>query len=225
MLILLRGHVRDSFRHQTLYEFLKVLSTMTSIEIYIHTWNIIQSGISWRHLNEDPTAVTEDLIRQYFKDLSPFIKHIMIEDDKHIPLIGKKEGTVCRGPCPLVCWKNYWYGQFRAIQYINSCKENKNEVILNMRMDLFNYTHNRYFNMGSVKSFVTMHLNNSNFQKNVFLKDHKIYGIDNGYMGSIHTMYKLIYHFHYHLDEIVERNSQLINQEYMVFDENNRISY
>jgi len=225
MIILLRGHIRDFMNKQTLFEFIKHLTTITSIEIYIHTWNIVQSSKSWRRLTENNAIVTEEILYSYFKDLSVFIKHIIIEDDKHIQLVGKTEGNIGKGPCPLIAWKNYWHGQYQIIKYIDSCKENKNEMVLNLRFDLFNCTNNHYFNLENVQNYVTTHFNNQVFNKNVFFKNNNFCGVDNIYIGNINTMYKLIHYFCHQLDEILEQYPNIINQEFLVFDENNAIVF
>ena len=53
MIILLRGHIRNSFDTQYLYELMQYLSNNYNIEIYIHTWDIIQNNISWREIKEN----------------------------------------------------------------------------------------------------------------------------------------------------------------------------
>ena len=68
MIILLRGHIRNSFDTPYLYEFIQYLSNNYNIEIYIHTWDIIQNSISWREIKENNIPVNNELIYDYFKD-------------------------------------------------------------------------------------------------------------------------------------------------------------
>ena len=52
MIILLRGHIRSSFNDNRLYLFIKRLLQTYNLEIYIHTWDILQSNISWRPIEK-----------------------------------------------------------------------------------------------------------------------------------------------------------------------------
>ena len=91
MILYLRGHVRNSFNNNNLYYLLKYINrVMPNIKIYIQTWNIIQSNISWREMNEIDYTVTNELIFNYFRDLSKNIKEIIIsipKKSKMLPLM------------------------------------------------------------------------------------------------------------------------------------------
>ena len=51
MIIVLRGHIRQSFKNELLYRFIKYICLhYDNVEIYIHTWNIVQNGLSWRKI-------------------------------------------------------------------------------------------------------------------------------------------------------------------------------
>ena len=117
MIILLRGHIRGSFKNDDLYNLIKELSRKFDIQIYIHTWNIVQNNLSWRKLKTIPTRVSNDTIYNYFRDLKPLIKKIIIDDDKKIKLIGNTKGNVCRSGCPRIGWKNMWYGIYTIMKY------------------------------------------------------------------------------------------------------------
>ena len=57
---------------------------------------------------------------------------------------------------------------------------------------------------------------------NFFIADTLIfYGIDNLYLGNIHTQYTLVNHFHKNLDTIIKNNMEAITQEFLVPIENN----
>mgnify|MGYP000679978020 CR=1 FL=1 len=58
---------------------------------------------------------------------------------------------------------------------------------------------------------------------NKFISETNCYGIDNIYIGSIKTQYKLIKHFHENLDNIVKANSRRNEQEFLVFSENAKL--
>ena len=140
IIIILRGHIRSSFDDDKLYNLIKKIDQIYNIHIYIHTWNIQQSNISWRNIKEINNIITKEVIFNYFKDLSHLIKHIIIEDDKNIKLIGNLTGTI--GPrCPVLGWKRYLYGLYQIINYV---KDNvrPNEFIINMRFDIFSNSNN-----------------------------------------------------------------------------------
>jgi len=134
LIIILRGHIRNSFTDNKLYDLIKEISQNYNILIYIHTWNIQQSNVSWRHVNEINNIITKEVIYDYFKELSHLIKHIIIEDDTKIKLIGNLQGTI-GATCPIIGWKRYIYGQYQIINYLRDhCS---NEFIINMRFDVF----------------------------------------------------------------------------------------
>jgi uncharacterized protein YoxC len=136
-IFIIRGHIRESFQNKKLLEFLLKIDKLYDIDIYIHTWNVFSNGISWRDIPTNINSVTTDKIYEYFTDvLKPKIKHIIIDDDSKIELIGNIDGKICAAPKK--GWKNMWYGQYKIIQYIkDNMVDYNNELIINMRFDLF----------------------------------------------------------------------------------------
>lgn len=226
MILILRGHIRDSFQNDDLYDLIRnIYFHNRDLKIYIHTWNIFTSNLSWRKLDENNNIVTEEVIKNYFKIFSRLIKHIIIEDDKKIKIRGNTIGGICRSSAPLLGWKNYWYGKNSIIKYLkNSNSENiENEIIVNTRFDVLN-------NSCSIdKQEIINFINNSKklieIKKNVFLKKKFFCGIDNIYIGTIDTQYKLVNHFHNNLDYIttIYRYKNIANQEKLVELENDRL--
>lgn len=217
MLIMLRGHVRNSFNDNLLYSLIKNISLKTEIKIYIHTWNIVQSNVSWRNLNKIEVTVDENLIRNYFKDLSLHIKEIIIDDDRFIKLEGNTQGFVSFTRCPKIGWKNMWYGKKRLIDKIKEDIIDINESILNMRFDIISNSNS--LNPDFILKFVEENKNRKH-NKIIFASDREFMGIDNLYIGDLNTMFNIIYNFHYNLDNILLRH-RVQNQEYVVFRENN----
>lgn len=233
MIILLRGHIRNSFDNQKLYNLLKTLSILFPIDIYIHTWHIVQSNVSWRKLEVNPTKVTNDFIYAYLKDLSQFVRHIIIDNDTQIKHIGYTEGEIIQ--VPVIGWKNMWYGKFRIAEY---CMKNVNNdthlqgdpLVINMRFDVL--CNSNYFAFNKIVFFIQKidkykQTTANNLNRNIFMKNiPTCYGIDNIYFGSIQTMYILSYHFHHHLDHILniyKYNDKIKAQEGLVPLENRRI--
>jgi len=222
MIVILRGHIRNSFDTPKLYDFIKKLvNEYDNIEIYIHTWNIFQNNISWRQLDINNNVVTEDTIYTYFKDINKNIKHIIIDDDKSIKLNGDLTGFLCNTRAPVIGWKNYWYGKFKIIKYIinniNSPKD-INKHILNMRFDIIERD-DLYFKMHNITRFLNFY-KNKELNKNVFMYNEACPCIDNIYLGNTIMMFKLAYHFHHNLDHIKNTYPTEKHQECMVYNEN-----
>jgi hypothetical protein len=191
MILIIRGHIRNSFENKNLYDFIKLIyNNFSDIQIYIHTWNIFSNNISWRKINVNNNIVNEKIIYDYFDDLSHLIKHIIINDDTQIKMIGKTNGNVCCSLMPIIGWKNYWYGKFEIVNYIYN-KIDENEMVVNFRFDI-NTNSNSIDNNCSL-NFIKEN-NKLKFTKNIFLKD-RITGVDNIYIGNIKTMYKLTHTF------------------------------
>lgn len=214
MIFILRGHIRNSFENNELYDFVNDLYTLIpNLKIFIHTWNILANNISWRNITENNTTVTDELIKEYFGNLSHCIQHIMIDDDKHIKLIGNIDGTINHGPMPLIGWKNYWYGKNKIINYVYNNVKCDDQLIVNCRFDIF--TLNR-MNKTSAIHFITKHIQ-SKIYKNIFVYDKEYGGIDNIYIGNINTMNTLVSMFYYNLDNILSKHTDTVNQEYLVY--------
>lgn len=219
MIIILRGHIRNSFNNTNLYNLMKkICSIHENVQIFIHTWSIVQSNLSWRKLAKIDIMVTEQMIKNYFKDLSFFIKNITIDDDTTIKLVGKKDGVVSLSSCPLVGWKNMWYGKKSLIDTIIT-KVGMNDVIVNLRFDIF--TNSNSLHESFILRFISMN-KNKQFTKNIFPYSSPREGIDNIYIGNLNTMFNIVYHFHYNMDYILSKHN-VYNQEFLVFLENNEI--
>jgi len=222
MNLIIRGHIRKSFLNNGLYNLIKAIYICNPmLKIYIHTWCIVQNKISWRKIEEDLRPVNEDFIRAYFKDLSILIAHIIIDSGKKISLIGNTQGTINGGPMPIIGWKNYWYGQKRIIDYLDGLTADKNAVVVNFRFDILN-VHGHPVTQDYLVNFIELH-KKSVFYKNVFMRGRKQTGVDNIYIGSLNCQRKLITHFNNNLDEIIKSNEKTIKQEFLVYEENERL--
>jgi hypothetical protein len=215
MILVLRGHIRNSFKDDRLYKFIKDLSELyPDLKLYIHTWSVLQSKISWRTLEENTAAVTETLLLNYFKDLSPRIKKIIIENDQTIQLIGATEGLIRRTKAPLIGWKRYWYGKYQIAKYLKETADPA-ESVMNTRFDLF---HLPYFSHEESVFFSFLQAN-PHPTKNQFLRNGCFPGMDNFYIGTVDTQFRLAERFHHQLDYIIEfhKNIFIDYQEYYVF--------
>jgi hypothetical protein len=222
MIIVIRGHIRNSFETNKLYDLIKKIhNIIPNLTIFIHTWNIFANNLSWRKIDTNNNQVTEEIIYKYFQDLKHLIKHIIIDDDTKIKLIGNLNGKIGKSLIPIRGWKNYWYGKYKIIDYLYNANIDPNEPIVNLRFDLMSNSVN--FNETDIISFVKNN-NKTKFTKNVFLFNDRLYtGADNIYIGNIETMHKLTSHFFYKLDDIINKNPNIEHPEYLVPMENSSL--
>jgi hypothetical protein len=220
MILIIRGHIRNSFQTKDLYNLVKkIYNIFPDLKIFIHTWNIFANNISWRNININRQCVNDKIIYDYFNDLGHLVKKIIIDDDTNIQLIGNLSGRISNSLMPVIGWKNYWYGKHKIIDYLYNINIDDNEMIVNFRFDIFNNSNN--FSEETIMNFIKINTKTI-FTKNVFLfNDEHHNGIDNIYIGNIKTMYKLTNKFFYELDDILIENTKLINQERLVYRINN----
>lgn len=229
MILILRGHIRSSFDNMVLHDWVESLSQTYPIRIFIHTWNIYQNSLCWRYMPEDRREVTEDTIHAYFGDLRRYIQKIIIEDDSQIVLAGKTEGFVGTTRAPLRGWKNYWYGQYAVVKYIvetfGGTPGIDNECVVNTRFDLFNNSNSAF--KENIQSLISQSLYlGVSMTKDELVFMHRgelMLGLDNFFMGRLSIMYSMLMHFHFDLEDIIQRYPSVQHQEYLVFYENERL--
>jgi hypothetical protein len=229
MILFLRGHVRSSFENNILYCLLKKIKLLIpDIKIYIQTWNVIQSNVSWRKMNLIDRSVTNEMIYDYFRDLKSDIKNIVILDDTKIDLIGDLSGNICCTKSPKRGWKNMWYGIYEGLRNINE-NENKNETVINTRFDIL--TNSVELNDVFVLNFIKKNMNfikkNINCYENrlIIISQTACIGIDNLFIGNCMNMYEFVKYFYFNLDEIFEKYPLVFNQEFIFYYENNSYHY
>jgi len=192
------------------------------IKIFIHTWDKKQNTLSWRHIEEDSTPVTPELIRSYFKDIFVNVKEIIIESDSDIELNGNVEGKLASSRTSLLGWKRYIFGNYQVIKYVYDISDNKDEFLLNIRFDLF--TNSYVFPLEEIISFI-----NNNYgiahKHNKFLREGNFCGIDNIIVGSIESQHMLISNIHFGLDDILEYHQDLKHPEFVIPIANTNIIY
>lgn len=222
MILILRGHIRETFNNKRLYKLIKQIHQLfPELKIFVHTWNIVANNISWRNIKHNAQVVDEKMINEYFGDLQHLIRQIIIDDDTKIQLIGNLKGKINNGPMPVIGWKNYWYGKHKIIDFIyNSAHIDKNELVVNCRFDVLSNSNN--FTETHIVDFLKKNIE-TKFTKNVFMFDQERCGIDNIYIGNADTMYKLSHTFVHQLDKILEKNKDTVNQEKLVYRVNSTI--
>ena len=221
--LIIRGHERNVFFNQRLYNFVKSLTDEFDTDIYIHSWNKSVGEISWRDLSQYKIReIDEQQIREYFKEI--VIKKILIDDETKITLNGQTEGNVCIGPCPRLSWKRMWYGKYRIIDYIKNKSGIFYDFVLNIRFDLFENINSIYEEseiLAKVRHLASFKVVNQLY----FLKDQPCSGIDNCYIGNQTVMFFLTENFHNRLEEIESRYLSNFYTEYLVYFETMKLNY
>jgi len=218
MILLLRGHIRDSFDNDRLYNLVQLMrNILGDFDIYIHTWHIFQNNLSWRINNNNENLVFHDTIYKYFRDLKTMIKCVVIENDNDIKLHGNLDGYIHYTRAPIKGWKNYWTGKYDILNHMNNIIGDKNIVIVNTRFDIMNNYIS--YSEDDIINFIERNMNN-NFNRNVFVDDNRIIGIDNLYMGTLYTQHRLAEHFYFNLDDIIKKSLGVVHQEELALIEN-----
>lgn len=223
LIIMLRGHIRQSFDNDDLFNLINTISKKYNIKIYIHTWNKKANNISWREYHENNDNIDVSYIVNYFKDLSRYIVSITIDDDQLIVVNGVKEGKLFSSSMKLIGWKYMWYGIKRVMDIIYE-NEKDDKIILNTRFDVLNnsqgITHNILINW----LFKTVDRCTEKLTKNKLYKKHNLLGVDNQIIGDRNTMKKLVDHFN-DLDKItaMEIYKDVKSHENVVYYENDEI--
>jgi hypothetical protein len=181
-----------------------------TIKIFIHTWDKKQNTLSWRSIEDDPTPITTELIRSYFKDIFVYVQKIIIESDSDIKLYGNTEGKLASSRTSLLGWKRYIFGNYQVIKYVYDSVD-ISEFLLNIRFDLF--TNSYVFPFEEITNFIKNNYNNQH-RKNKFLREGNFCGIDNIIIGSIESQYTLISKIHLCLDDILEDHQDLQHPEF-----------
>lgn len=128
----LRGHVRDSFDDTHLYDFVKQCIERWDADIFITTFNVKQISTSYREIKDDPTRITEEKVRGYFRGLPQSRFNITIEDEASLVFEGRMDGNFGKTQQPIKAVKSMW----RAIRAsIEPCKDY--DAVINTRMDFF----------------------------------------------------------------------------------------
>jgi hypothetical protein len=222
MILIIRGHIRNSFDNDRLLILIKLINILNSdIKIYIHTWNIFANNISWRKIIQNNNIVTKETIYNYFDEVKNLIEDIIIDDDTNIELIGNLQGCINNGPMPIIGWKNYWYGKYKIIKHLYDKKIDPNKMIINLRFDILNNSND--LSEIDILQFIKDNKENQ-IKKNIFIKDNEFFGLDNIYIGNLKTIYILNHYFHYFLDEILLKINNTPHQEFIVYRLNNILS-
>jgi hypothetical protein len=217
--IIVRGHIRSSFEDKKLRFLLENISKMFDLRIYVQTWSVLQNGLSWRHLKENRAAVTDEMVRGYMDGFD--VRIVDVIDDSDIRHHGNTEGKIGRTPCPVLAWKNMYYGKFVASRRVLE-NEPGDSVTMQMRFDILS-------NPFSPKEIEILDFLNRDYplfaegslgeERMRFLRMRCFMGVDNLYMATAEDMHKFASYMYYDMDRILHFHRRTIHQEHIAFHE------
>lgn len=217
--LIVRGHIRSSFSDERLKVFLEELKELFDLRIYIQTWSVIQNSLSWRAMESVPTAVTEEYVRQYIGDMP--IRNIRIIDDSKITHIGNTEGKIGRTPCPILGWKNMYYGMMSAAATV-SASEDPRSISVQTRFDIlsnpFSPPKQQILDFLS-REYDVISSCSEPWERIRFLHMKCFLGVDNIYMSRAEDMNRFISYMYYEMDRILDLHRRTIYQEHIAFHE------
>ena len=219
--VIIRGHVRDSFLNNKMDIFIKLLTIIYDVEIYIHSWNISEANSSHRKLLDNKFTIDENKILDYFINSKKYIKKIFIDDDTKINIIGNIDGKIGNTNMPIIAWKKMWFGIHKCCEYVYNSKIYY-DGILNIRIDNFNVmcsTINKINDITNIINRLNLMLHSSCDNKIKLLSDKRVFGIDNCFIGNVSSIYKMTYNFVHNLDDIISKQKNINNQEFVFYDE------
>jgi hypothetical protein len=212
MKILLRGHIRNSFKNDDLYNLFKDIHRDVGIELYIQTWDIFANTNSWRNnITLDTNIVTKDIIFEYFKDLSPLIKLLIIDKEEDVKLSGRVTGKVSDSLMPMSGWKYMIYSMFHITSRVNEITL-PNENIVITRFDILNNSNS--LTIKYIYDYINTYKNTNLpliFSNGTYNLHH---GCENLMLGKMEVVYKLMYNMWNSTDELLSRHPNSGNQEH-----------
>ncbi len=208
----IRGHIRSGFDNVQLKEYIKKLSTIHEVDIFLHTWKESEAKSSYRKLDYSKAfVVSPKILKDYFSDMS--IKKIIIDDDSKLELHGNLEGNIPNSKIPVLAWKRMWAGQFKLISHLYHNHHYEYDRVINTRYDLF--THKLCYT--PIRNLLKITNENSRLSIKYPRYYRHMLGVDNYYAGELETLYDLIGDFHYKLDDILEQHSIIRYQEELLY--------
>lgn len=217
--LIIRGHIRSSFEDEKLKSLVDEISKIFDLKVYVQTWSVFQNNLSWRKLEENREFVTEDKIKNYLEDLP--IEVVNIIDDSKIKHHGNTKGRIGKTPCPVLAWKNMYYGKFIASKCVLK-KEPADSVTLQIRFDILSNPFSPKKNdiLNFLKIDYELFRNDSLGDDRLrFLRMRCFMGVDNIYMATANDMHKFISYMYYEMDRILHFHRRTVHQEHIAFHE------
>lgn len=197
------------------------MSSDFELNVYIQSWNIVQSGLSWRNVSEIQKEVKWELIKEYLEGVRLNIRHVDILDDSKIIHVGNTSGKIGMTPCPVLAWKNMYYGILVASSRV-AANESPESTTMQMRFDIlsnpFSPSKKTIIDFANSQcEFINQRLDPS--ERIRFLKMECFLGMDNIYMAKTEDLIKFVSYMYYDMDRILHVHRGTIHQEHIAFHE------
>lgn len=215
IIVILRGHERNTFKNNRLKNFVHLLNNnFQNIQFIVHTWNLNEASKSWRQTEHNPSIIHKTDVETYF-DINNI--NIVIEDEINIYIKGRQHSKI--GSMPVISWKRMWHGQKSAID-VADVGDGCGVHVLNMRIDFFECDTTKKYKFDEQSIIDKLNASLSMPDIITFMHDAAEYdGIDNLYISNYTNIKRLIYHFNDKLDYITDKYTFLLFHENMVFYE------
>jgi hypothetical protein len=199
MNLILRGHIRNSFSNDSLNRLVFEISKKHKLDIYVHTWSVLQSSRSWRHIPDDERAVDESMVLDYFDGLGVSIRRVIIEDESEVELKGRLDGTVGHTPCPIKGYKYMFHGMLKAAECVLE-DAGPEDLVVQTRFDVLS----NWGRFGADRIVSFMDVKPSKRIQFIMeeVADESTVGVDNIYMAKALDMHNFLKHMLDDLDEI-----------------------
>lgn len=218
LIIALRGHIRSSMDNNSLLTLLSYLSAVFETRIYVHTWGVVQNSLSWRNISEIPKTVDAGMVFDYLSGLD--VRSVAVDDDSSISHVGKVDGTIGRTRCPVLGWKNMYWGKIQLMKAIADV-EPPESATLQMRLDILSNPFSP--TTKEIVEFVERErnvlANGAGDERIRFLRMHCFMGVDNIYMAGAGDMLRFTSYMYYDMDRILHVHRGTIHQEHIAFHE------
>lgn len=216
--IVLRGHIRSSFEDDRLRSLLSDMAERFETRIYAHTWNIVQNSLSWRGLNEVRRDVDQGMVSKYLSGCG--VRSVAVDDDSQISHVGSVEGNIGRTRCPVLGWKNMYWGKLAAMRAVCDV-EPHDSITLQMRFDILSnpFSPSRVEILDFLERDYGVIEKGPGDERLRFLKMHCFMGVDNIYMARAIDMLRFTSYMYYDMDRILHIHRGTINQEHIAFHE------
>lgn len=216
--VVLRGHVRSSFEDDGLRWLLSDISERFGTRIYAHTWNVVQNSLSWRGVEEVRREVNAGTVFDYLSGFD--VKSVAVDDDSSISHVGNVEGNIGRTRCPILGWKNMYWGKMAAMNALAEV-EPPDSVTLQMRFDILlnPFSPKREEVVEFVSREYDAIKNGPGDERLRFLRMHCFMGVDNIYMAKALDMLRFTSYMYNDMDRILHVHRGTIHQEHIAFHE------
>lgn len=210
-----------------------ILEKVPNIKVYVHSWNVVQSSVSWRKMDDDRTEVNQEMIVDYL-GIDSNLKKVVVEDDRNVQVPGRVMGTVASTPCPIKGYKLMFYGMMKGSEMVLEDSEDE-DLVVQTRFDILsNWSRQNparvldFFNArpgpGEPIRFLIRPGDNERDRYLRFdrwtrhgseYEPHWTCGVENTFMATAINMNKFLSHMYHNFDLVNEKYKKSNHQEWL----------